>query len=148
MEPCIKLSAKPMTRIATAPIAPAAGNRDGTWSVEMPVEEVPPELPEPCPGVNFARDGMQKRDWLALVAVHSDAWLLAVAFFYAANLDSTGRCVTGGPHASRAMTACMIQVHGLDAPCTLSAPRIPVPACRAGRSCTRRSTAARRCLKS
>lgn len=57
----------------------------------MPVEEVPPELPEPCPGINFARDGMQKRDWLALVAVHSDAWLLAVSFFYAANLDATGR---------------------------------------------------------
>lgn len=67
------------------------GNRDGTWSVDFPVEEVPPELPEPCLGINFARDGMQRRDWLALVAVHSDAWLMAVAFFYAVKLDAAGR---------------------------------------------------------
>ena len=69
-----------------------AGTRDGNWSVELPVEEVPPELPEPCLGINFARDGMQKRDWLALVAVHSDSWLMAVAFFYAVKLDAAGRC--------------------------------------------------------
>ncbi|MQL79344.1 hypothetical protein Taro_011791 [Colocasia esculenta] len=32
--------------------------------------------------INFARDGMDTKDWLlALVAVHSDAWLLAVAFY-------------------------------------------------------------------
>ncbi len=55
------------------------------------MEEVPPELPEPCLGINFARDGMQKRDFLALVAVHSDAWLMAVAFFYAVKLDASGR---------------------------------------------------------
>lgn len=67
------------------------GNRDGSWSVDLPVEEVPPELPEPCLGINFARDGMQKRDWLALVAVHSDSWLMAVAFFYAVKLDAAGR---------------------------------------------------------
>ena len=68
-----------------------AGTRDGNWSVELPVEEVPPELPEPCLGINFARDGMQRRDWLALVAVHSDSWLMAVAFFYAVKLDAGGR---------------------------------------------------------
>mmetsp|Transcript_31058 Transcript_31058/g.68957 ORF Transcript_31058/g.68957 Transcript_31058/m.68957 type:complete len:239 (+) Transcript_31058:98-814(+) len=67
------------------------GMRDGTWSVELPEEEVPPEIPEPCLGINFARDGMQKRDWVALVAVHSDSWLMAVAFFYAVKLDSNGR---------------------------------------------------------
>lgn len=38
-----------------------SGDRDGTWSVDLPSEEVPPELPEPCLGINFARDGMQKR---------------------------------------------------------------------------------------
>jgi len=38
-----------------------------------------------------AGDGMPQRDWLALVAVHSDSWLLAVAFFYAVKLDSLGR---------------------------------------------------------
>lgn len=26
-------------------------------SVDLPVEEVPPELPEPVLGINFARDG-------------------------------------------------------------------------------------------
>eukprot|EP00210_Caulerpa_lentillifera_P000470 g453.t1 len=67
------------------------GDRDGTWSVDLPSEEVPPELPEPCLGINFARDGMQKRDWLALVAVHSDSWLYAVAFYYGAKLDQNER---------------------------------------------------------
>ena len=44
-----------------------------------------------CAGINFARDGMQRRDWLALVAVHSDAWLIAVAFYFAAKLDAVQR---------------------------------------------------------
>ncbi|KAE8656408.1 PHD finger protein Alfin1 [Hibiscus syriacus] len=55
-----------------------------TWEVNLPVEEVPPELPEPALGINFARDGMQEQDWLSLVAVHSDSWLLAVAFYFGA----------------------------------------------------------------
>ncbi|KAK7328955.1 hypothetical protein VNO77_23095 [Canavalia gladiata] len=54
------------------------------WEVNLPAEEVPPELPEPALGINFARDGMQEKDWLSLVAVHSDAWLLSVAFFFGA----------------------------------------------------------------
>ncbi|XP_026398773.1 PHD finger protein ALFIN-LIKE 4-like isoform X2 [Papaver somniferum] len=54
------------------------------WEVNLPAEEVPPELPEPALGINFARDGMQEKDWIALVAVHSDAWLLAVAFYFGA----------------------------------------------------------------
>jgi len=37
------------------------GNPDGTWDVQLPAEEVPPELPEPALGINFARDGMQVR---------------------------------------------------------------------------------------
>nr|CAD1838908.1 unnamed protein product [Ananas comosus var. bracteatus] len=60
------------------------GLPDETWEVNLPAEEVPPELPEPALGINFARDGMEEKDWLALVAVHSDAWLLAVAFYFAA----------------------------------------------------------------
>nr|CAB3479067.1 unnamed protein product [Digitaria exilis] len=36
------------------------------------------------PGINFARDGMNEKDWLALVAVHSDSWLLSVAFYFGA----------------------------------------------------------------
>ncbi|KAI7992260.1 hypothetical protein LOK49_LG12G00699 [Camellia lanceoleosa] len=54
------------------------------WEVNLPAEEVPPELPEPALSIYFARDGMQEKDWLALVAVHSDAWLLAVAFYFGA----------------------------------------------------------------
>lgn len=60
----------------------------------MPAEEVPPELPEPALGINFARDGMQDKDWLSLVSVHSDAWLLAVAFYFGARFgfDKADRC--------------------------------------------------------
>lgn len=54
------------------------------WEVNLPAEEVPPELPEPALGINFARDGMQEKDWLSLVAVHSDAWLLTVSFYFGA----------------------------------------------------------------
>ncbi|KAJ8566127.1 hypothetical protein K7X08_037242 [Anisodus acutangulus] len=54
------------------------------WEVNLPAEEVPPELPEPALGINFSRDGMQEKDWLNLVAVHSDAWLLSVAFYFGA----------------------------------------------------------------
>mmetsp|Transcript_5807 Transcript_5807/g.7844 ORF Transcript_5807/g.7844 Transcript_5807/m.7844 type:complete len:229 (-) Transcript_5807:384-1070(-) len=67
------------------------GNSDGSWDVALPAEEVPPELPEPALGINFARDGMEKKDWLKLVAVHSDAWLLSVAFFYGAKLQKMDR---------------------------------------------------------
>ncbi|CDO97675.1 unnamed protein product [Coffea canephora] len=60
------------------------GMPNETWEVNLPVEEVPPELPEPALGINFARDGMQEKDWLSLVAVHSDSWLLSVAFYFGA----------------------------------------------------------------
>ncbi|CAL5200041.1 unnamed protein product [Lathyrus oleraceus] len=63
------------------------------WEVNLPVEEVPPELPEPVLGINFARDGMQEKDWLSLVAVHSDTWLLSLAFYFGARFafDRTDR---------------------------------------------------------
>ncbi|QDZ22681.1 alfin-like PHD finger protein [Chloropicon primus] len=67
------------------------GEPDGQWKVDLPEEEVPPELPEPVLGINFARDGMQRKDWIALIAVHSDAWLMAVAYYYGAKLDKEGR---------------------------------------------------------
>ncbi|XP_071696544.1 PHD finger protein Alfin1-like [Rutidosis leptorrhynchoides] len=54
------------------------------WEVSLPVEEVPPELPEPTLGINFARNGMEQQAWLYLVAVHSDSWLLSVAFYFGA----------------------------------------------------------------
>ncbi|CAL6390270.1 unnamed protein product [Bathycoccus prasinos] len=66
-------------------------NADGSWVVSLPAEEVPPELPEPALGINFARDGMKRGDWLALVAVHSDAWLMAVAFYYSAKFSADQR---------------------------------------------------------
>ena len=40
---------------------------------------------------------MARKDWLALVAVHSDAWLIAVAFYYGAKLEPKAKCV---PRAS------------------------------------------------
>eukprot|EP00245_Coleochaete_scutata_P001978 TRINITY_DN124_c0_g1_i1.p1 TRINITY_DN124_c0_g1~~TRINITY_DN124_c0_g1_i1.p1 ORF type:complete len:252 (-),score=61.23 TRINITY_DN124_c0_g1_i1:365-1120(-) len=67
------------------------GYPDESWEVNLPAEEVPPELPEPALGINFARDGMQRKDWLSLVAVHSDAWLLAVSFYYGARFDKNDR---------------------------------------------------------
>ncbi|MCO5573708.1 hypothetical protein L7F22_027482 [Adiantum nelumboides] len=67
------------------------GYPDETWEVDLPAEEVPPELPEPALGINFPRDGLDRRDWLSLVAVHSDVWLLAVASFYAARFDKNER---------------------------------------------------------
>ncbi|GLJ26567.1 hypothetical protein SUGI_0514890 [Cryptomeria japonica] len=67
------------------------GYPNDSWEVNLPAEEVPPELPEPALGINFARDGMQRKDWLSLVAVHSDSWLLAVAFYHGARLNHNDR---------------------------------------------------------
>ncbi|CAH8323233.1 unnamed protein product [Eruca vesicaria subsp. sativa] len=53
-----------------------------TWEVNLPAGEVPPELPEPALGINFARDGMLEKDWMSLVVVHSDSWLIYVAFYF------------------------------------------------------------------
>lgn len=70
------------------------------WEVNLPVEEVPPELPEPVLGINFARDGMQEKDWLSLVAVHSDTWLLSLAFYFGARFafDRTDRYISHGAY--------------------------------------------------
>ncbi|KAM7491918.1 hypothetical protein LguiA_034839 [Lonicera macranthoides] len=67
------------------------GHTNETWEVTLPAEEVPPELPEPALGINFARDGMNRRDWLSLVAVHTDSWLLSVAFYFGARLNRNER---------------------------------------------------------
>lgn len=60
------------------------GHPSEQWEVNLPVEEVPPEIPEPVLGINFARDGMAEEEWLLLVAAHSDSWLLSVAFYFGA----------------------------------------------------------------
>ncbi|KAK9282877.1 hypothetical protein L1049_011102 [Liquidambar formosana] len=67
------------------------GHPNESWEVTLPAEEVPPELPEPALGINFARDGMVRRDWLSLIAVHSDSWLLSVAFYFGARLNRNER---------------------------------------------------------
>eukprot|EP00249_Psilotum_nudum_P015065 c25149_g1_i1 orf=235-993(+) len=67
------------------------GFPDESWEVNLPAEEVPPELPEPALGINFARDGMHRKDWLSLVAVHSDAWLISVAYYFGARFDKNER---------------------------------------------------------
>lgn len=69
------------------------GYPKGNWEVALPAEEVPPELPEPALGINFARDGMEHRDWVSLIAVHSDSWLYAVAFYYCARFNKQERSV-------------------------------------------------------
>uniref|UniRef100_A0A803LUD1 PHD finger protein ALFIN-LIKE n=1 Tax=Chenopodium quinoa TaxID=63459 RepID=A0A803LUD1_CHEQI len=57
------------------------GKPNGEWEVSLPSECLPPKLPDPTLGINFARDGIAKKvNWLKLVAVHSNAWLLSVAF--------------------------------------------------------------------
>ncbi|MEO2193298.1 MAG: alfin [bacterium] len=68
-----------------------AGHPDGTWSVDLPAAEVPPEMPEPVLGINFARNGMQQSDWLSLCAIHSDSWLMSLLFFFGARFNCTGR---------------------------------------------------------
>ncbi|KAH9767119.1 PHD finger protein ALFIN-LIKE 2 [Citrus sinensis] len=67
------------------------GHPNESWEVTMPADEVPPEIPEPALGINFSRDGMCKKDWLSLVAVHSDCWLVAVAFYFGARLNGNER---------------------------------------------------------
>lgn len=38
------------------------GHANGTWTVGLPTEEVPTEMPEPTLGINYARDGMKARN--------------------------------------------------------------------------------------
>lgn len=70
------------------------GHPNESWEVTLPAEEVPPELPEPALGINFARDGMNRKDWLSLVAVHTDSWLLSVAFYLGARLNRNERYIS------------------------------------------------------
>ncbi|KAI9085129.1 hypothetical protein K1719_032945 [Acacia pycnantha] len=67
------------------------GHSNKTWEVTPPPEDVPPKMPEPVLGINFARDGMQRRDWLSLVAVFTDSWLISLAFYLGACLNCNER---------------------------------------------------------
>ncbi|PON54872.1 Alfin [Parasponia andersonii] len=62
------------------------------WEADPPRDhEALLELPQPVSGNNISRDGMLKRDWLSLVARHSDSWLLALAFFQGRNFIQSER---------------------------------------------------------
>lgn len=39
----------------------------------------------------LGRDGMTKMEWAFLVAVHSDCWLMSVAFYYGFRMDKEER---------------------------------------------------------
>jgi hypothetical protein len=54
-------------------------------------DRVPTLFVFPPPSFFLPSDGMAKADWLALVAVHSDAWLRSVAAYCGAKLDATDR---------------------------------------------------------
>ena len=53
---------------------------------------------------------MDRKDWLALIAVHSDSWLMAMAYFNAARLDAEGRRLLFNEINSRGTTI-MVATH-------------------------------------
>lgn len=61
-----------------------------------------PRLPPPSPPhpPSHTAHVLQRRDWLALVAVHSDSWLLALAFYKGARLNKQQRCGPARPLAA------------------------------------------------
>ncbi|XP_021989569.1 PHD finger protein ALFIN-LIKE 3 [Helianthus annuus] len=63
------------------------GYPNGSWEVTLPTENVPSDIPDPVLGINFARDDMDRKDWLLAVAIHNDSWLISMAFFYASWLS-------------------------------------------------------------
>lgn len=67
------------------------GTQINLWKVNLPAEEVPPELPERALGISFAKDGMNRWDWLSLIVVCSDCWLRSVALYLGAMLNHNAR---------------------------------------------------------
>lgn len=63
----------------------------------------------------------QRKDWLALVAVHSDAWLMAVAFYYGAKFDASKRCVWESWTGASAGAGCPVWTRTARARATLNA---------------------------
>ncbi|KFK24979.1 hypothetical protein AALP_AA8G050900 [Arabis alpina] len=64
---------------------------NGKWHVTPPFLELPPIQPEPVLGINFARDGMLRKDWLRLVAAHCDSWLFSLVSFFGSRLTRDER---------------------------------------------------------
>ncbi|CAN6328509.1 unnamed protein product, partial [Urochloa humidicola] len=67
------------------------GNTDGSWEVLPPKLFAPSGLPEPKLGINMVRDKMRHLKWLQHISGHSDAWLIRISFFHAANLEARER---------------------------------------------------------
>nr|GMC51302.1 PHD finger protein ALFIN-LIKE 4-like [Ipomoea batatas]GMC97213.1 PHD finger protein ALFIN-LIKE 4-like [Ipomoea batatas] len=69
------------------------GHLGERWEVNGAEEVMHAVLPDPLRGINFARDRMEKREWLAMLAHHSDLWLLSVAFSFSSRFghDKTDR---------------------------------------------------------
>ncbi|RDX79876.1 PHD finger protein ALFIN-LIKE 1, partial [Mucuna pruriens] len=67
------------------------GYPNEAWEVTLPSEELPPTLPQPASGINFAKKDKTRREWLSLVAVFSDSWLFSVAFFHGIRLNRSER---------------------------------------------------------
>ncbi|XP_047330115.1 PHD finger protein ALFIN-LIKE 3-like [Impatiens glandulifera] len=63
------------------------GDSDGSWRVSNATDEVPTDLPEPTLGLLVGRDLMKRQDWLSLIALHTDCWLIALAFRFALHFD-------------------------------------------------------------
>ncbi|XP_019190551.1 PREDICTED: PHD finger protein ALFIN-LIKE 4-like [Ipomoea nil] len=62
------------------------GHPGEEWEVNFAGRGMHGELPQPHSGINFARERMEKREWLTMLAIHSDIWLLAVAFSFSSSL--------------------------------------------------------------
>ncbi|KAF8019259.1 hypothetical protein BT93_G0052 [Corymbia citriodora subsp. variegata] len=58
------------------------GHPNGTWEVVPPEMVVPGVIPKPVLGINFERFWKPQQEWAAMVADHSDSWLLAVALYF------------------------------------------------------------------
>ncbi|RDX97968.1 PHD finger protein ALFIN-LIKE 1, partial [Mucuna pruriens] len=61
------------------------------WEVNLPSLKYLADFPDPTPGINFLRDGMNRKDWVSLIAVYSDSWLLSMAFYLGSCLDRNER---------------------------------------------------------
>ncbi|KAL5576962.1 hypothetical protein UlMin_018661 [Ulmus minor] len=70
------------------------GHPNETWTVALLSEEVPPELPESTLVINIAKDGMKRKDWLSLVAVHTNSWLIYRLFSLIDELPTLFEIVT------------------------------------------------------
>ncbi|CAL4907806.1 unnamed protein product [Urochloa decumbens] len=69
------------------------GNTNGSWEVLPPKLFAPSGQPEPKLGVNLVRDKMRCLNWLQYISSqsHSDAWLIRISFFHAADLEARER---------------------------------------------------------